>query len=167
MAMPVAATAQHEAGTYPLPGDVQTIDGIVAAFFEVVSTPAGERPNQERDASLHLPGARIRIIRPGTDGVPALHDMDLEGFYQRYGGVRDQPFYEREIHRVVHRFGSIAHVWSTYAGGPSPDGPPSVRGISSIELYHDGQRWWITGWSDVDERPGCPLPAEYLPSSSP
>jgi len=159
------ANAQANAPQYPLAADVQTLDGMIRAFYEVVSTPAGARPNRERDASLHAPGAQIGLSRPTPDGRPALQVMTLAELYERAGGVREQALYEREIHRVTQRFGSIAHVWSTYVTSNTPQGAPVDRGISSVHLYFDGSRWWITGWTDEGERPGHPIPATFLPGS--
>ena len=157
------AIAQASGPQYPATTDVQSLDGIVRAFYEVVSTPAGASPNRERDASLHAAGAQIRLSRPNADGRPALQVLSLAELYELVGGVRKEAFYEREIHRVTQRFGSIAHVWSTYVTSKSPGGAPVDRGVSSIQLYFDGTRWWITGWTDEGERPGSPLPAEFLP----
>jgi hypothetical protein len=33
-----------------------------------------------------------------------------------------------------------------------------VRGINSIQLFHDGTRWWVLGIAWDNERPGNPLP---------
>jgi hypothetical protein len=72
-------------------------------------------------------------------------------------------FHEIEICRRVERFGNIAHVWSTYEGRRSPDEAPFLRGINSIQLFHDGDRWWVMSILWDNERPGSPMPAEYLP----
>jgi hypothetical protein len=48
------------------PDDVATIDGIIRAYYEVVSGPAGESADVERDRSLHHPDAWIAI--GGVDG---------------------------------------------------------------------------------------------------
>jgi hypothetical protein len=89
--------------------------------------------------------------------------MTLGEYHDRYGGPEDRGFFEREIHREVERFGNVAHVWSTYASSEQPGGPTVARGINSIELYHDGERWWITSWIFDSERAGSPIPADYLP----
>lgn len=155
------ATAAQAPDTYPRPADVETIDGIVAAFFDVVSGPAGSMPDRARDESLHYPGARIVMSDGG--GQSELQAMDVAGYHERYGGVRPSAFYEREIHRETLHFGSIATVWSTYAASGTPDGPPMFRGISNLHLVHDGTRWWIAGWTDQRETAEHPLPARFLP----
>lgn len=67
------------------------------------------------------------------------------------------------MHRETQRFGNIAHVWSTYASSPTPEREAVNRGINSIQLYHDGERWWITSWFYDQERSGNPIPPAYLP----
>ena len=160
------AMADEKRTVYPIPADVETIDGIVRAFFEVISTPAGDRPDQARDASLHAPGAQIRLSRQKQGVGPELSILTLEQLYEQFGGPRPKNHYEREIHRVTQRFGNIAQVWSTYETSDAPAGTPIDRGISSIHLYFDGKRWWITGWLDEAEYPGNPIPSEFLPRSS-
>ncbi|TVR56843.1 MAG: hypothetical protein EA421_02270 [Gemmatimonadales bacterium] len=76
---------------------------------------------------------------------------------------RSQGCFEWEIHRTVQRFGSIAQVMSTYEAATTPDGEPFVRGINSIQLTWDGERWWIVSWIYDEERPDNPIPAEFLP----
>jgi hypothetical protein len=156
-ALPAAA---QDAPRYPLQADVETIDGIVAAFYDVVSGSAGEAPDRARDESLHLGGARLGITAQRPGGRAELETMDLEGYHARYGGARPGPFYEREIHREVRRYGSLAQVWSTYEASASPGGPPMFRGVTSMQLFHDGERWWIAAWFDQRELPGHPLPGE-------
>lgn len=157
------AEAKMHPPVYPIAADVESLDGIIRAFYEVVSTPAGRSPDQKRDASLHAPGAQIRLSRPKPDGKPHVLVLTLDELYGQFGGPRQEAIHEREVHRVTQRFGSIAHVWSTYVTSSTPNGSPIDRGISSIQLYFDGARWWITGWSDEAERAGNPIPSEFVP----
>ena len=156
---PNRAGAQEE----PRPEDVATLDGIIAAYYDVVSGPAGESADRRRDESLHRPGALVAIAGVDAEGKPALQTMTLAGYHDRFGGPRQEAFYEWEIRRVTERFGNIAHVWSTYVASDVRGGPARTRGINSIQLYYDGQRWWITSWIYDSERAGNPLPARYLP----
>jgi len=142
--------------------DVRTIEAILRAYYEVVSGPAGAEPDRARDEFLHHPNALIGMPVRDSSGAESLVAMSLAGFYERFGGVRSEPFYEWEIARRVERFGMIAHVWSTYASSDRPGGEPLSRGINSIQLYFDGTRWWIMGWIYDREREGKTIPDEYL-----
>ena len=127
------------------PEDVATIDGIITAFYEVVSGPAGERVDVERDRSLHHPDAWVAIAGANGDGSARVRVTDLAG-YHGDNAPRAQAFWEWETGRVVRRSGNMVHVWSEYASARSPGGEPFDRGVNSITLYHDGTRWWIMGW---------------------
>lgn len=127
------------------PADVESIDAIIRAYYEVVSGPAGEIPDYQRDKSLHHPEAWIAIAGVDVDGNPVVTKMTLEDFYGE-NGPRPQPFYEWEVERKVQRHGNMVHVWSRYASSREPSGEPFTGGVNSITLWHDGNRWWVMGW---------------------
>lgn len=163
LALSASVQAQEQARALPLPGDVRTLDGIIEAYYEVVSGPAGESADRARDESLHHPEALVGMTGVDPDGNPNSSTMTLGEYHDRSGGPRRQGFFEWEIHRVVERFGQVAHVWSTYAASSEPNGEVHSRGINSIQLYFDGERWWIMSWFYDSERPENPIPSEYLP----
>jgi hypothetical protein len=143
--------------------DVATLDGIIRAYYEVVSRPAGVPADRARDATLHHPSALVGMTGVDEEGEPWIRTMTLEEYHESSGGPGEEGFWEWEIHRVTHRLGNMALVWSTYASSTRPGGPVQDRGINSIQLYHDGTRWWILSWIYDRERPGNPIPEEYLP----
>ena len=146
------------------PGDVASIDAIIAAFYDVISGPAGEPREWGRDRSLYVAG--VRFVSTGYDRADrrTVEVLDHQQFVDATdSGMVASGFYETEIHRVTHRVHDIAHVFSTYEMRRTPDGPVFGRGVNSIELYWDGARWWIAGAVWIDEAPGHPLPADLLP----
>lgn len=145
------------------PADVADLDGIIGAYYDVISGAAGEAADRERDAWLHHPDALVAISGVNPEGEAFVRTMSLDEYHDAFGGTREAPFYEWEIHREVRRFGNIAHVWSTYASSAESGGEPFARGINSIQLYHDGSRWWIMGWIFDSERAGNDIPREFLP----
>ena len=146
--------------------DVETLDGILTAYYEVVSRPAGTAADRERDEWIHHPSALVAITGVGEDGKAAIRTMTLAEYHDRFGAADAAAFYEWEVHRVVHRFGNIAHVWSTYVSSREPGGEAFGRGINSIQLYYDGGRWWITSWIFDQERAGNEIPDEFLPAGA-
>jgi len=147
--------------------DVETLNGILDAYYEVVSRPAGTAPDRERDEWIHHPDALVAITGLGADGNPVIQTMTLAEYHDRFGAADAPAFFEWEVHRTVQRFGNVAHVWSTYASSGEPDGEVFGRGINSIQLYNDGSRWWITSWIFDQERAGNDIPAEFLPAEAP
>ncbi|HKY61767.1 MAG TPA: hypothetical protein VJP59_12235 [Gemmatimonadota bacterium] len=152
------ALAQEPIGRQADPADVGTIDGIVAAFYDVVSGPPGEPRQWERDATLYGPGTLFTI----ADSAGAYRNVTPAEFARETDGyLVESGFVEREIHRETRRFGRIAQVWSTYEWRTA-DGRTG-RGINGLQLVHDAGRWWITHATWDNETPDRPIPAEYLP----
>jgi hypothetical protein len=137
--------------------DVGSIDGIVAALYEEISGPAGER-NWDRERTLFLPGARL-VPGRSTLGIAPPAGTDLESYIaSRAPYFAEHGIWETEIAREVFEFGGFAHVLSSYVARHTPDGPPFMRGINSLQLTHDGRRWWIVSLVWDNERPGLAVP---------
>jgi hypothetical protein len=149
----------------PRSEDVSTIDGMVKAYYEVVSGPADQPRQWGRDATLYIPGMRFVIIAEDPTGNAAAESMTHQEFVDSSeAALNGKPFYEREIHRVIHRAGNIAHVLSTAEHRSSENGPVEGRGIDSLDLYWDGTRWWIASanlWEINTAK--HPLQREFLP----
>lgn len=167
LALPLPA--QDAPAHVPIPSvevraeDVETIDGIVAAFYEVISGPPGQPREWGRDATLYLEPVFFTVTRMDPEtGAPTPRTISKQEFVDESDAwLVEHGFVEREIHRETRRFGNVAHVWSTYEWS-SADGETG-RGINGIHLYHDGARWWITHATWDAEREDNPIPPEYLP----
>ncbi|MFD0861475.1 hypothetical protein ACFQ1M_04600 [Sungkyunkwania multivorans] len=145
---------------YPLKEDVTTIDGIIKAYYDVISGPAGAPRNWERDKSLHHPNALISVTGKDKDNKPFIMVQSLPDYHKSFG-IPKTGFWEYEIKREIQEFGNIAHVWTTYETRQEQNGPVTERGINSIQLYHDGHRWWILSWMFDSERNDNPIPEKY------
>ena len=150
------------------PADVESIDAIIAAAYDGISGPAGKKRDWDRERSLYFPGARLMpvALEPGaTDGNLIPNLLDIEGFIARVEPFFEKSgFYEKEVARRTDKFGQIAHSWSTYESRHDPADPePFMRGINSIQLFHDGRRWWIVSIYWQQENAKHPIPQPYLP----
>ena len=147
--------------------DVESIDAIIAATYDVISGPASKPRDWERERSLFYPGARLMptaTVAGRNDVELAPQILDVEGYIARVAPLFEKSgFYETEIARRVESFGSIAHVWSTYESRRDPSDPePFMRGINSIQLFNDGRRWWVLSIYWQHESTQQPLPKQYL-----
>lgn len=148
------------------PRDVESIDAIIAATYDVISGPAGQKRDWNRERSLFYPGARLIP----TASVPGRNDVDLEpqildveGYIVRAEPILKAGFYETEVARQTEQFGRIAHVWSTYESRYDPSDPaPFMRGINSFQLFNDGSRWWILSIYWQHESAVHEIPQKYL-----
>lgn len=147
--------------------DVGSIDAVVRAVYEAVSFTECRGPDGPRLASLCGPHARLsKVHAAGVD------DMSVTEFVarvtRRIAETGLCSFIERELHRRTEVFSGIAHVFTTYESrtGDGDGGELLYRGINSIQLRHDGRRWWILTILWTDEREDSPIPAAYLPRSA-
>ncbi len=149
--------------------DVKSIDAIVSAFYKIPAGNPGEARDWGRYASLFTPDARMVPARSDDRGgamamyVPIGKYIEMNQKYFEKGG-----FLDTEVHRKVDTFGHIAQVWSTYESRHSADEKePYIRGINSIHLLKDHDRWWIVNVFWDFETPGNTIPAQYLPEAKP
>ena len=112
------------ADDFPLQQDVSSIDGILKAYYAVVSGPAGFEYQAERDRSLHAPNAIITRVTDGGELRRHTVAVEQESLTEPY----PEGFYEAETNRIVHQYRNLAQVWSTYELRRTPYGPAFTRG---------------------------------------
>ena len=141
--------------------DVESI-AIVAALYDVISGPPGQARDWARFRSLFVPTARMIPTGARADGAFGLSLLAPNDYIASSGPLLlDKGFHERELARRVEQFGHIAQVFSSYEARIDKD-DHTLRGINSIQLMHDGKRWWTVSlmWEAASEQ--LPLPAQYL-----
>ncbi len=150
------------------PADVESIDAVITAVYEVISGDAGAERDWDRFRSLFLPQARLMPVssRHGENGrrssVTAVSPDEFAANASR--AFAAEGFYEVEIGGVTEQYGDIAHRFSSYASfrTDDPDEEPFNRGINSFQLLHDGERWWVLSIFWQHEPDAGPIPARYL-----
>jgi hypothetical protein len=144
--------------------DTQDLDAIIHALYDTISGPAGHQRDWDRFRSLFFPGAHLVRTSIASDGTPQARVMDVEAYIDTTADYfLKQGFFEAEIARRTELFGNIAHVFSTYEVRSDPaDGNALKRGINSMQLFNDGERWWVINMLWDNEREGNPMPKEYL-----
>ncbi len=161
----VGSIAAHPAWPKAKPEDVKSIDTILAALYDVISGPKGQARDWDRMRSLFIPDARLIPSRLNkdtqrTDAVV----LSIDDYIARSNTTMTaNGFFEHSIHNQVDQFGNIAHVWSTYESRHNADdATPFARGINSIQLLKDGDRYWIVTIFWDSERLDTPIPEKYL-----
>jgi hypothetical protein len=149
--------------------DFHSLEGVIASLYRVISGDAGVKRDWNLLRSLFTENARMIPLALKTDGTKGSEarflsvDEYVDVFSKR---VETLGFFESEIARRTEQFGNFAHVFSTYEGKRlKTDAVPFVRGINSIQLINDGNRWWIMNIAWESERSDCPLPEKYLQSA--
>lgn len=145
------------------PKDVRSEDAIIAALYDVISGPAGQKRNWDRFRSLFAPGARLMpTAGPANARVVRVMTPD-EYATASAAGLERMGFFEHETSRTGETFGSLVHAFSTYESRrTAADEKPFARGINSIQLFNDGTRWWVVTVYWLAERPDSPIPPKFL-----
>lgn len=146
--------------------DVNSVDAIVKAVYNVISGDAGVKRDWNRFRSLFYPGAKMFPTGKNKEGKAGARILTPEDYITGNAKfLEEKGFHEREIARRVEQFGNIAHVFTTYeAKNKLSDAKPFMRGINSIQLINDGSRWWVLNIAWSQEMPDAPLPEKYLKS---
>jgi len=170
LAVPFAGLAQEQkadaATAWPAanPKDVESVDAILAAVYDVISGPAGDR-DWNRFRSLFVPEGRLVPIRKNADGSFKHQILSVDDYAKNAGNFfKKEGFFERDISHRTDQFGQLAVVFTSYASRHTADlsEKPFARGINSMTFYNDGKRWWCLSIIWDSERPDNPIPDKYL-----
>lgn len=169
--IPAESAAQQQGNATAVPAeqprpearqaDVESVDAIIAALYDVISGPIGAERDWNRLRSLFADGARLIPVGRRADGSGVMGVLTPEDYITRAGPqLVSSGFRERELARTEDRFGDIVHAFSSYEGTIERDAS-TIRGINSIQLRYDGTRWWVVTVFWQAERPDLQLPERY------
>lgn len=142
--------------------DVQSVDAIIKALYEVISGEAEAPRNWDRFRFLFAPDARLVPTVKNADSTNFTYRILTPEEYITRFSSRKMGFYEWEIGRKTEEYGTICHVFTTYATKFTKDGAITNRGINSIQLLKDKNRYFILHIFWGAENLGFPLPEKYL-----
>lgn len=163
------ATAEIRIDSIPAdPKDISSPEAIVAAVYDVISGPAGQKRNWDRMRTLFIPEARMIPTGKRPTGEGTRRTLSVEDYITNSGPfLEKEGFFETEIGRKTEQFGNIVHVFSAYESKKAlTDEKPSMRGINSIQLWNDGKRWWIITIFWQSENKDNPIPEKYIGSKN-
>jgi hypothetical protein len=144
-------------------------DSVVYQMYEVLSGPPGDH-DWELFRSLFHEKAIMGAAGMDAEGRQTYRSLTPPEYIERNDAFfRNRGFYVEEVHRITEQFGDVVHLFSTYEfrldaeGSAQPEGlaQQSGRGINSIQLIHDANRWWIISIQYTNERPDLPVPTAY------
>ncbi|MGD1840035.1 MAG: hypothetical protein ACFB0B_03945 [Thermonemataceae bacterium] len=155
----IVTTNSLLAQSNPYENDVKTIDALIKASYEIVSGEKGAQRNWERDTHLHHPKVVYSYL---SQSKGEQLTMTLKEFQQATDEmVAQTAFYESEVNREVRVFGNMAQVWSTYETRLEKGGKVVRRGINSLQLIYENNRWYIISWVFCGESENTPIPRTF------
>ena len=143
----------------------KTIDSTINALYDVISGEKGEARDWELMRYIYHPNAKMIPVGKNPQGKIGARYVTPQYYVESSGQwLINNGFYEEEINREVEQFGNIAHVFSTYQCFYSKtDSKPFMRGINSIQLLNEGDRWRVINIFWQQETEENPIPMAYLP----
>ncbi|MBO6586033.1 MAG: hypothetical protein JJ953_08020 [Gracilimonas sp.] len=143
--------------------DVESIDNLMEALYASISGEKGEPRDWERFRNLVIPEARLIPTGRNQQGKNVYQIMTPGEFIENTDPYFvENGFYEYEIHREEHHYGRVVHLFSTYGSKRSKsDAEPFNKGINSIQLFDDGDRWWVVTIYWAHESEFNPIPEKY------
>jgi len=144
--------------------DVESLDSIIHALYDVISGEKGVPRDWERFKFLFHETGRLQSTGKNKEGKVVTRTMTPEEYIERTDPfLVGNGFFEREIGRRTEEFRLITHIFSTYDSRHSKsEKEPFARGINSIQLIHDNDRWWIISILWNGETKDEQLPRKYL-----
>ena len=139
--------------------DVSTERGIITALYDVIS---GEVRDWERFRYLFGKDALLVPTNKNNTGVYSYRTMTPEDYITMFSTRVKTGFFEKELKYEVLSFGTVAQVFSTYETRETKNGPITNRGINSIQLFYDQNRYYIVNVFWCAESLGFTLPAANL-----
>ena len=140
----------------------QTPAGLIEALYDMVSFGPGPEPDWNMFRDVFLEDALI-VFSPSR--TQPMRPMSVDGFIQdwkdffRDAELEDKGFYETIAAMEVTEFGGLAHAFVIFEPRVGEAPPPrQIRGLDSIELSWDGERWWIASITTDFEGPGKTIP---------
>ncbi|MCB4800171.1 hypothetical protein [Neotamlana laminarinivorans] len=146
------------------PEKVKTLDATVKNLYKVISGEKGEERDWKLFKYFFTNDAKLILTLKDKDGKPYPKYMSPADYIKSSGTwIVKNGFIEREIHREVHIFGNMAQVFSTYECYESiNDEKPFMRGINSIQLFNNEERWYIVNLQWTQENAKYQIPKKYL-----
>ena len=141
--------------------DLTTVGSVVDALYRGISFAPGESPDYDLIKSIFHPQAIVTAPKEDTAGsiTPTTVEQFLSRFENslRAEGILEIGASEQEVSRETVLFRRIAHVFSSYQFTLMGADAPIARGINTLQLIYDADRWWILSLSWDRAKPGEPL----------
>lgn len=163
----VWTTTKAQSVSNPSIDKVKTLDLTIATLYQVISGEKGEERDWDLFKYLFHPDAKLIPTGQNKEGLYKARFMTPDDYIASSGKwLFENGFFEKELHREVDTFGNITQVFSTYESFKSEtETIPFMRGINSIQLLNDGERWWIINIYWTQETEQQPIPSQYLPKN--
>ena len=145
----ISALVQADGGQFDK-SDVASPDALTRALHEWATTAAEERLSYDDLFFLMHPDSVAIFIRPGIDGATVeVERRLLKDWLAGLDRANPRAWLETIVDLDVEQQGYVANVWAQYEVRDVTGGPIIKKGITNLQLFYDGDRWWGLGWTDT------------------
>ena len=117
--------------------DVQSVESITTAYYEIISGPIGQERDFDRLRNLFHPNATFTYSYWSTAEDKAnLMEFDFDGYIEKLDYLDKKGFYEEEISSQVTEYGTLVNVISTYKFWME-DKTAEGRGVTLYNYLYD------------------------------
>lgn len=148
--------------------DLTTVNGIIYTLYDVISGPVGAERNWNLFRSLFAENARMYIAVPDKNKGSILKSITPEEYAERNKTrLADIGFNEDELYRITNTYGAGTQIFSTFESHfTNRDGAQEItKGINNIQLYFDGERYFILSVFWDANAKNIEVPERYLPKN--
>ncbi|HNT48997.1 MAG TPA: hypothetical protein PKK67_00310, partial [Cyclobacteriaceae bacterium] len=110
----MAGSVVTQAQTKDYTRDVQSVDAIMHALYDVISGDPGVARDWDRFRFLFKSDARLIPSRKDDKGNFELRAISPEEYVHLFSSRISSGFFERELSRKEDAYGTVVHVFSTY-----------------------------------------------------
>ncbi len=145
---------------------LSTVDGIIDALYDVISGPVGQERDWAAFRNLFAENAHMYIAVPDKDSGSILKSITPEEYSDRnQTRLSDIGFTENELYRITNTYGAGTQVFSTYESHyTDKNGVEDItKGINNIQLFFDGDRYFIVSIFWDANAKNIEVPDRYLP----
>jgi len=146
---------------------LNSVNGIIHALYDAISGPAGQERDWNTFRSLFAENARMYISVPDkANGGTVLKSITPDEYAERNKTrLSDIGFNEDELYRIINTYGAGTQVFSTYESHhTNKNGEEEItQGINSIQLFFDGERYYVVSIFWDANAKDIAVPERYLP----
>lgn len=146
-------------------GDTRAIVVTIQELYRAFCFDAGDEADWDAIRALAAEGAVF--VAPIAEGKTP-RAVGIEDFlrdFQSYvasDAVRATGLHERITHTRIDAFGHVAHAYVVFEGFLPGTNETVSRGLDSIQLVLDGERWKVVSFTTQYESAGRLLPARFM-----
>ena len=144
--------------------DTKSVQNILDAYYNCISGPIGQERDFDRFRNLFHPSANFTYSYWNKEETKAsvLLFNSVEEFIEKLDYLDKKGFYEHEIVNTINEFSTVIQVFSTYTYRVEDNSTVPKKGITSYEIFYDGERYWIMSMFWNIESNKYKIPKKYL-----